>query len=88
MASQEVADGLTDIEREILDLERSWWKYAGAKESTVRGRFGISSVRYYQLLNALLDKPAALEHDPMLVRRLQRLRDARRNHRTAAARLS
>ncbi len=74
---------LTNNETAILDFERHWWKYAGAKEQAIRETFGISSTRHYQRLNALLDRPEALEYDPLLVRRLVRLRDARRGQRSA-----
>ncbi|GIF11138.1 uncharacterized protein DUF3263 [Actinoplanes teichomyceticus] len=69
--------GLTERDREILAFEARWWKHAGAKEQAVRDTFGLSSTRYYQLLNALLDNPAALAHDPVLIGRLRRLRSAR-----------
>jgi hypothetical protein len=69
--------GLTDREREILAFESRWWKHAGAKEQAIRDTFGLSSTRYYQVLNALLDKPEATEHDPVLVGRLRRLRATR-----------
>ncbi|WP_328462874.1 DUF3263 domain-containing protein [Actinoplanes sp. NBC_00393] len=69
--------GLTEREQGILAFEAKWWKHAGAKEQAIRDTFGLSSTRYYQLLNALLDNPAALEHDPVLVGRLRRLRSAR-----------
>jgi hypothetical protein len=68
---------LTDRELEILAFEGKWWKHAGAKEQAIRDTFGLSSTRYYQLLNGLLDNPAALETDPVLVARLRRLRSAR-----------
>ncbi|GIE28028.1 hypothetical protein Ait01nite_010730 [Actinoplanes italicus] len=68
---------LTDRELEILAFEAKWWKHAGAKEQAIRDTFALSSTRYYQLLNALLDNPAALERDPVLVGRLRRLRSAR-----------
>lgn len=61
----------------MLDFERQWWRYAGAKEQAIRDLFDLSPTRYYQLLNALLDTPAALAHDPMLVKRLRRMRSAR-----------
>ncbi|HEY6796084.1 MAG TPA: DUF3263 domain-containing protein [Kineosporiaceae bacterium] len=70
--------GLSDRDREMLAFERQWWKYAGAKEQAVRELFGLSGTRYYQMLNALIDRPEALAHDPMLVKRLRRLRQARR----------
>jgi len=64
-------------EREMLAFERQWWRYAGAKEAAIRERFGMSATRYYQVLNALVDRPEALALDPLLVRRLRRVRAAR-----------
>jgi hypothetical protein len=74
---------LSERDRSILDFERQWWKFAGAKESAVREKFDMSSTRYYQVLNALIDRPEALVHDPLLVRRLRRLRAARQRQRSA-----
>jgi hypothetical protein len=74
---------LSDRDRAILEFERQWWKYAGAKETAVREKFDMSSTRYYQVLNALIDRPEALEEDPLLVRRLRRLRAARQRQRSA-----
>jgi hypothetical protein len=71
-------------EHEMLAFERQWWKYAGAKEQAVRELFGLSATRYYQILNALIEKRAAMEADPMLVKRLLRERVSR--HRVRAAR--
>jgi hypothetical protein len=68
---------LTDRELQILDFEGKSWKHAGAKEQAIRDTFGLSSTRYYQILNGLLDNPAALEHDPVLIGRLRRLRSTR-----------
>ena len=64
-------------------FERQWWKYAGAKEQAIRDLFDMSATRYYQVLNALIDRPEALAHDPMLVKRLRRLRSARQRARSA-----
>jgi hypothetical protein len=75
--------GLTERDREILAFERQWWKYAGSKETAVKELFDMSATRYYQVLNALLDHPSALEHDPMLVKRLRRLRASRQRARSA-----
>jgi hypothetical protein len=72
-----VESALGDRDAAILAFERQWWRHAGAKEQAIREEFGLSAARYYQLLGALIDSPAALHHDPMLVKRLQRLRDAR-----------
>ena len=69
--------------REILDFERGWWRFAGAKEQAIRDRFDLSTTRYYELLNALLDDEDALTYDPMLVRRLRRMRAARQRERAA-----
>lgn len=77
------ADGLDERDRAILDFEREWWKFAGAKEEGIKERFDLSSTRYYQLLNDLIDTDAALEHDPMLVKRLRRMRSARQRQRAA-----
>jgi hypothetical protein len=75
--------GLTDREREILSFERQWWKYAGAKEQAIKDLFDMSATRYYQVLNALIDRPEALVADPMLVKRLRRLRTTRQRTRSA-----
>jgi hypothetical protein len=74
---------LSERDQQILAFERQWWKYAGAKEQAVRELFGMSATRYYQILNALIDQPEALTHDPMLVKRLRRLRTARQRARSA-----
>ena len=76
-------DGLTRRDREILTFERQWWKYAGAKEQAIRELFDMSGTRYYQVLNALIDTPAALAADPLLVKRLRRLRASRQRQRSA-----
>ena len=75
--------GLSRRDADVLDFERQWWKFAGAKEQAVREKFDMSSTRYYQVLNALIDRPEALEHDPLLVRRLRRLRASRQRQRSA-----
>ena len=74
---------LSERDREILNFERQWWKYAGAKEQAVREKFDMSSTRYYPVLNALIARPAAIAFDPLLVRRLRRLRAARQRARSA-----
>ncbi|AKE91164.1 MULTISPECIES: DUF3263 domain-containing protein [Rhodococcus] len=76
-------DGLSRRERDILAFERQWWKYAGAKEEAIKELFGLSATRYYQVLNALVDRPEALAADPMLVKRLRRLRASRQKARAA-----
>lgn len=72
---------LTDRDRAILDFERSWWTESGPKDTAIKERFELSGTRYYQLLGELLDDDDALEYDPLLVRRLRRIRDRRRRAR-------
>lgn len=71
------ADGLSERDVAILAFERQWWKHGGAKEQAIRTEFGLSAARYYQVLGALVDSPLALAHDPMLIKRLHRMREAR-----------
>jgi len=80
---EQVDAALTGREREILAFERQWWKYAGAKEQAVRELFDMSATRYYQVLNTLIDRPEALACDPMLVKRLRRMRQSRQRARSA-----
>lgn len=75
--------GLTEREIAVLAFERQWWKYSGAKEKAIRETFEMSSTRYYQVLNQLIDKQEAMQADPMLVRRLRKLRAVRQRNRAA-----
>ncbi|MGC0331168.1 hypothetical protein RKD23_004158 [Streptomyces sp. SAI-170] len=77
----EGAEGLGQRERDILALERRGFAGPGAKERAIREELGLAPVRYFQLLNALLDDPRALAHDPVTVNRLRRVREARRGER-------
>ena len=81
--NSDLSDGLTRREHDILAFERQWWKYAGSKEDAIRELFSMSATRYYQVLNALVDRPEALAADPMLVKRLRRLRASRQKARAA-----
>jgi hypothetical protein len=81
-SSHEPEGGLSARDLEILAFERQWWKYAGSKEQAIKELFDMSSTRYYQVLNALLDSPAALAADPMLIKRLRRMRASRQRART------
>jgi hypothetical protein len=90
VATSEIAEdlleeqvGLSRRDREILAFERQWWRYAGAKEQAVRELFDMSATRYYQVLNQLIDTSQALAADPMLVKRLRRLRASRQRQRSA-----
>jgi hypothetical protein len=81
--SDEPATGLGELEARVLDFERDWASRDGAKDAAIRAEFSIPAARYYQMLYALIDSPVALRSDPLLVRRLQRLRDARARARAA-----
>lgn len=73
---------LSERDAAVLDFEKQWWKYAGAKEQAVRELFDLSATQYYQVLNTLIDSPAALAAEPMLVKRLRRMRATRQRERT------
>jgi len=74
---------LSERDMQILEFERQWWRYSGAKEQAIRDLFDLSPTRYYQVLNHLIDTPEALAADPMLVKRLRRLRESRQRARSA-----
>lgn len=82
-ASSSAPAVLTELERDMLEVERLWWKYAGAKEQVIREKFDMSTTRYYQVLNTLIDSEAALAHDPLLIKRLRRVRSQRQRERSA-----
>jgi hypothetical protein len=82
-SAQVPPSGLSRREHEMLTFERQWWRRPGAKETAIRDRFGVTPTRYYQVLNALVDRPDALVVDPLLIRRLRRLRTARQRTRSS-----
>lgn len=73
----ETSAALSDLEARILDFERQWWRYAGAKETGIKDQFNLSAREYYELLNNLIDREDALAASPLLIKRLRRLREAR-----------
>ena len=75
--SLQLTSPLSDLEVRILDFERQWWKYAGAKDAAIKELFNLSAKQYYELLNNLIDRPDALAASPLLIKRLRRLREAR-----------
>jgi hypothetical protein len=77
---------LTELEVAVLDFEREWLQGPAAKEQAIRSQLGLSGARYYQILGRLIESPAALAYDPLLVRRLLRQRDERRELRAARTR--
>jgi hypothetical protein len=76
------AGPLGERERSVLAFERQWWRHAGAKEEAIRQQFGVGPTAYYQHLSRLIDDPAAIAYDPMLIKRLQRQRASRRRQRS------
>jgi hypothetical protein len=76
-------DALPEREARILLFEREWWRHGGAKEASIRTEFGLGVTEYYQVLNSLLDNDAAFARDPMLVKRLRRMRESRQRSREA-----
>lgn len=82
-SNETAGSSLTELETRILDFERNWWRFAGAKETAIKELFDLTAPRYYQLLNDLIDRDDALEASPMMVKRLRRLREARMAARTS-----
>lgn len=83
-SSSSLSEGsLTEREERVLAFERQWWRFPGAKESAIKEMFDLTPARYYQLLNDLIDRPAAMAADPMLVKRLRRMRESRQKARSA-----
>jgi len=78
-----VNSGLSELETQILEFERTWCRHAGAKESSIKELFNLTPPAYYQMLNNLIDRPAALMAQPLLVKRLLRLRDQRTTTRSS-----
>ena len=72
------APDLTDLELRILEFEHRWYRRRGVKHVALSREFGMSPIRYFQILNQIIDKPDAIIVEPTLVNRLRRLRDSRR----------
>jgi hypothetical protein len=72
---------IDERQQAMLEFERTFWTFDEPKEMLVRARFQCSADEYYAELNELLELPGALEHDPLVVRRLQRQRVRRRRER-------
>ena len=80
----EPTTGLSERDAAILAFEKSWWAADASKASEIRERFSMSTTAYHQILNGLLDDPAALAAEPLLVKRLRRLRESRQRARSAS----
>ena len=84
MPINDSAAGLSELEIKMLEFERTWWRHAGAKESSIKELFNLTPPAYYQLLNNLIDREAAVLAEPILVKRLRRLRDSRTQARSSS----
>lgn len=73
---------LSELDAAILEFERTWYTYGGAKDFAIRERFGMTAVEYFQRLGALLEDPAAYAAEPILIKRLRRVRDTRQRSRS------
>lgn len=76
---------LTDLHRAVIEFERLRWKYQGRREAAILELFEMTATRFAQILASLLDHPEAERFDPTTIRRLRRLRDARKSERTRRA---
>ncbi|AQP51315.1 hypothetical protein BW733_11215 [Tessaracoccus flavescens] len=74
---------LSERDAAILDFEDSWFTSAVPKEQAIMEHFSLSSARYYQQLNQLIDSSEALAYKPLLVKRLRRMRRQRQAARSA-----
>ena len=62
----------------MLAFEANWFVDVAPKSDTIRARFACSETEYNLQLSRIIDDPAALDIDPLVVRRLRRNRDRRR----------
>lgn len=74
---------LTDHDAAVLAFAARTFRFPGARDEAITVEFGMTPWRYEQRLQQVLDLPAALEAEPMLVNRLRRLRFERRQTRRA-----
>ncbi len=72
---------LSELEAQVLEFERRWYTYGGPKDHAIREKFDMTATAYFQVLNSLLDNAAAYQRDPILIKRLRRIRDSRQRSR-------
>lgn len=73
---------LSERDRRVLAFENGTWRSPGAKEQAIAEVLSLTATRYYQLLNELIDRPEALQFDPVLVKRLRAQRARRQRIRS------
>jgi hypothetical protein len=76
---------LSERHAAMLDFERGWWDSDEPRDQVIRARFQCAPAEYHAELTRVLDDPAALAHDPLVVRRLKRLRLRARRERQGSA---
>ena len=74
---------LPEREKRVLAFERQGGRARGQRTGDPR-QLAMSSTRYYQLLNELIDRPNEAA-DPVLVKRLRRQRSRRERIRSPRA---
>jgi len=72
---------LSPVEMSLIEFERTWWSDDQPKDAAIAEQFSLTTAEYYEQLHALIDSDEALAHDPLVVRRLRRMRDRRRRER-------
>lgn len=71
-------ESLDERELAILQFEATWFTLDEDRHDAIRARFAVAVDEYNLELNRVIDHPAALLADPLVVRRLRRQRDRRR----------
>ena len=69
---------LCERDKAIISFESSWFTLDEPRHSAIRARFACSVEEYNLEVNRVIDLPAALDFDPLTVRRLRRHRERRR----------
>ena len=64
--------GLSQGDRELLDFEREWWRFASSKQAAVRERLECSPGTYYARLRRIVASEEAFKYDPLVVQRIRR----------------
>lgn len=68
-------DGLTPVERRILEVERRRFKHQGSKEKAIIAA-GFTPIAYYQRLNVMLDDERVRAAAPQIIDVLRARREA------------
>lgn len=74
---------MTEDERTAIRLAATPYRYPGARDTDVHDLLGLTPTIFWRRVHALLERPDVLAAYPLEVRRLQRLRDRRRQARSA-----